>query len=295
MDALYQTPLLDCVRRGEVAADIRMLAAQGVLAPRPLEQLALLAWLVRDTDPAIRHAAETTLSRIPLSMLARFLTNPDMPDDLLDFFAGRGIVPDESASGVEDPELFAAEDRYELEKDAALDEREEPELFAVEARDEPQEDPVLDERNEAATGEGAQRLSTIQRLSAMSVTEKMKAAMRGNREARSLLIRDSNKLVSIAVLASPRLTEQEVETYARMASMSEDVLRVIGTTRAWIKNYVIVRALTSNPKTPIALSMGMVNRLLEKDVKALAADRNIAEPVKALARKMMQAGQSRKR
>jgi hypothetical protein len=272
MDALYQTPLLDCVRRGEVAADIRMLAAQGVLAPRPLEQLALLAWLVNDTDPAIRHAAETTLSCIPPSMLARFLANPDLPDDLLDFFAGRGIIPDESAGSAEEPELFATEDQHELQEDA-----------------------VLDERSEATTGEGAQRLSTVQRLSAMSVTEKVKAAMRGNREARSLLIRDSNKLVSIAVLASPRLTEQEVETYARMASMSEDVLRVIGTTRAWIKNYMIVRALTSNPKTPIAISMGMVNRLLEKDVKALASDRNIAEPVKALARKMMQAGQSRKR
>ena len=124
--------------------------------------------------------------------------------------------------------------------------------------------------------------------------ERVRAAMRGNREERGLLIRDSNKLVSIAVLASPRLTELEVETFARMASISEDVLRVIGTTRAWMKNYAVLRALAYNPKTPIAISMGMVNRLLEKDVKALASDRNIAEPVKLLARKMMQAGQFRK-
>ena len=62
-----------------------------------------------------------------------------------------------------------------------------------------------------------------------------------------------------------------------------------------MKNYAVLRALAYNPKTPIAISMGIVNRLLEKDVKALASDRNIAEPVKLLARKMMQAGQSRKR
>jgi len=277
MDALYQTPLLDCVRRGEVAADIRMLAAKGLLAPRALEQLALLAWLVRDSDSAIREAAETTLSRIPPMMLARFLAGRDLPDDLLEFFARRGIVPDGSGTGADEPVLFVAEDEDEHHKT-----------------------PVLDAPDEATVNQGAPplstvlRQSTVQQLSAMSITQKVKTAMRGNREMRALLIRDPNKLVSIAVLASPRLTEQEVEAYARMASLSEDVLRVIGTTRAWTKNYAVVRALTSNPKTPIAVSMGMVNRLLEKDVKALASDRNIAEPVKALARKMMQAGQSRK-
>ena len=272
MDALYQTPLLDCVRRGEVAADIRMLAAKGLLAPRALEQLALLAWLVRDTDSAIREAAETTLSRIPPMMLARFLANRDLPDDLLEFFARRGIVPDGSGTDASEPVLFAADDQ-----------------------DDPDENPGPGEPDEGTPDEDARRQSTVQRLSTMSITQKVRAAMRGNREERALLIRDPNKLVSIGVLASPRLTEREVENFARMASISEDVLRVIGTTRAWMKNYAVLRALAYNPKTPIAISMGIVNRLLEKDVKALASDRNIAEPVKLLARKMMQAGQSRKR
>jgi hypothetical protein len=272
MDALYQTPLLDCVRRGEVAADIRMLAAQGVLAPRALEQLALLVWLTHDADPAIRDTAETTLGRIPQSMLARFLANPDVPDDLREFFAGRGIVPDGSGTHASESVLFAAEDP-----------------------DDDDEDPAGDEPDEATSDRDARRQSTVQRLSGMSITQRVKTAMRGNREERALLIRDPNKLVSIAVLASPRLTDGEVENYARMASISEDVLRVIGTTRAWMKTYAVVRALTCNPKTPIAISMALVNRLLEKDVKALASDRNIAEPVKLLARKMMQAGQSRRR
>ncbi|MCX6539700.1 MAG: hypothetical protein NT151_12320 [Acidobacteria bacterium] len=272
MDALYQTPLLDCVRRGEVATDIRLLAAQGILAPRALEQLALLAWLVHDTDPAIRVAAETTLGRIPPSVLARFLANQDVPDDLREFFARRGIVPEGSGTDASEPELFAAEDQGDDD-----------------------EKPAPDEPAKGAPDGDERRLSTVQRLSGMTITQRVKAAMRGNREDRALLIRDPNKLVSIAVLASPRLTEQEVENYARMASISEDVLRVIGTTRAWAKNYAVVRALTFNPKTPIAISMGMVNRLIEKDVKALASDRNIAEPVKLLARKMMHAGESRKR
>lgn len=270
MDALYQTPLLDCVRRGEVAADIRMLAAQGVLAPRPLEQLALLAWLVHDADPAIKAAAETTLGRIPRPLLARFLAGHDVPDQLREFFAARGIHPDRSASSGDDLVLLAADDDEE-------------------------EVPAGGGSDQGAPGGEALRLSTVQRLARMTITQKVKAAMRGNRDERALLIRDSNKLVSIAVLASPRLTEQEVETYAKMASLSEDVLRVIATTRAWLKNYTVVRALTFNPKTPIALAMGMVNRLVEKDIRMLASDRNIGEPVKLLARKMMQVEQSRKR
>ena len=138
------------------------------------------------------------------------------------------------------------------------------------------------------------RLSTVQRLSQMNVTERMKAAMRGSREERTILIRDPNKLVSLSVLSSPKVSEQEVEAYAKMASISEDVLRVIGTSRAWVKNYTIVKSLTFNPKTPVAVSMGFVNRLVEKDVRGLATDRNMPEPVKVLARKIIQAGQSRK-
>jgi ABC-type lipopolysaccharide export system ATPase subunit len=79
-----------------------------------------------------------------------------------------------------------------------------------------------------------------------------------------------------------------------MANVSEEALRVIGTTRAWSKNYSVVRALAFNPKAPISISMTLVNRLVEKDVRMLAADRNVPEPVKILARKIVQAGQLRK-
>ena len=271
MDALYQTPLLDCFRRGEVATDIRMMAARGVLAPRAQEQLALLVLLVHDTDPAVRQAAGATLDRIPAAALAAYLARDDAPPDLRVFFASRGVERGEApADSAEEPLGGAEGSEAHAEEPAAVEDS-------------------SDERD----GEG-QRLSTVQRLTRMTVTERVKTAMRGNREERSFLIRDPNKLVSISVLASPKLTEQEVEGYSKMASVSEDVLRVIGTSRAWTKTYGVIRALTFNPKTPLVLSMSYVSRLVEKDVKSLATDRNIGEPVKLLARKMMQAGQSRK-
>jgi hypothetical protein len=269
MDEHYRTPLLDCFRRGEVTPDVRMLAAQGVLAPRAHEQLGLLILLVDDADPAIRAAAAATIDRIPTEALTRFLGRPDVPDQIRGFFERRGIQAGPAAPDASDDPLF---------------------------------DPAGESAGDDASGdvgvqpgpEDERRQSTVQRLSGMNVTQRMKAAIRGSRDERTILIRDPNKLVSLSVLSSPKVSEQEVEGYAKMSSVSEDALRVIGTTRAWAKNYTIIRSLTFNPKTPVALSMGFVSRLVERDVRALASDRNIPEPVKVLARKIVQAGLNRK-
>ncbi|MFP5378873.1 MAG: hypothetical protein ACLGHP_03845, partial [Vicinamibacteria bacterium] len=82
MDVGLRTPLLDFFRRGEVARDVRLMAAQGALAPRPLEQLAILAVLTADHDPDIRDTAEATLARIPVAVLAAFIARADVPEEL---------------------------------------------------------------------------------------------------------------------------------------------------------------------------------------------------------------------
>lgn len=274
MDSLYLTPLFDMFRRGEVAHDIRMLAAQGVLAPRAHEQLALLALLAVDGDEAIRAAAQGTLDRIPRGTLSAFLARSDVSPDLRDFFAVRGVYPADAPGPVDDEPLVQGD--ADQQGDAAA----------------PGDDPTAAGADDAAVEQ--RRMATIQRLSLMTVTQRVKAAMRGTREERGILVRDPNKLVSIAVLSSPKLTEQEVEGFARMASVGEDVLRVIGTTRAWIKNYGIIHGLCRNPKTPVGLSLNFIKHLLERDVRNLSTDRNIPEPVKIAARKILQAGQSRR-
>src|SRR5258708_2130453 len=102
MDAGFRTPLLDFFRRGEVAPDIRLLAGQGTLAPRPHEQLGLLVLLVADQDREIAAAAETTLQAIPVESLAAFLARSDVSADMRGFFAARGIEP--AAGAAADPE-----------------------------------------------------------------------------------------------------------------------------------------------------------------------------------------------
>jgi hypothetical protein len=129
--------------------------------------------------------------------------------------------------------------------------------------------------------------SALERIAAMSPAQRLALAMRGNREERAILIRDPNKIVAVAVLSSPKITDAEVENIAKMANVSEDVLRIIGKARAWMKNYAIVSALTKNAKTPVAIALNLLPRLLEKDVKALTTDRNVPDVVRLAARRRL--------
>jgi Asp-tRNA(Asn)/Glu-tRNA(Gln) amidotransferase B subunit len=119
----------------------------------------------------------------------------------------------------------------------------------------------------------------------MSFTDRLKAAMKGSREMRAILIRDPNKMIAAAVLSSPKLNDAEIEGFSRMANVSEEVLRVIGSNRAWTKNYNVVVGLSKNPKTPVALSLNLMARLNDRDVSVLASDRNVPEPLRQAARR----------
>lgn len=132
--------------------------------------------------------------------------------------------------------------------------------------------------------------TALQKIAALSPAGRLALAVRGTREERGILIRDPNRIVAVAVLSSPKMTEAEVESIAKMANVSEDILRIIGNTRAWLKNYAIVSALTKNSKTPVGVSLNLLSRLLEKDVKMLATDRNIPEALRIAARRKLVPG-----
>ena len=142
--------------------------------------------------------------------------------------------------------------------------------------------------------DGSAGESRPQVLALLPVIERIKLALRGSREQRSVLIRDPNKVVSVAVLGSPKLNVNEIETYARMTSVQEEVLRVIGTSRQWIKHYPVISALVRNPKTPVAIAMPLVIRLNERDLKMVARDRNVPDGVRAAARRFLLTGQARR-
>jgi hypothetical protein len=261
MDAGIRTPLVDFFRRGEVARDVRLMAARGAMAPRAAEQLALLLLLQDDDDGDVSAAARATLDALPRDAVAAFLARSEATGEMRDWFRARGIEPASVATASDDPIVETVEDDDEV-------------TIVFDGDGEP-----------GADAEAPAEGKRPQPLSSMTVMQKMKIAMRGTREARAALIRDPNRLVSTAVLSSPKLTENEIEGFARMANVSEDVLRQIGSNRAWVKSYAVAANLVKNPKTPLAMSMHLLQRLNDRDVKMLTIDRNVPEPLRIAARK----------
>jgi outer membrane biosynthesis protein TonB len=132
-----------------------------------------------------------------------------------------------------------------------------------------------------------EKVTAVQKIYRLDVAEKIITGIKGTREERAILIRDPNRLVASAVLGSPQLTEAEIESFSAMKNVSDDVLRKIGNHREWTKRYQVVSNLVKNPRTPIAVSMGLVSRMNPRDMKALAVDRNVPEAVRKQAQKFV--------
>ena len=133
----------------------------------------------------------------------------------------------------------------------------------------------------------SEKVNAVQKIYRMNTAEKIIAALKGSREERTVLIRDPNRLVATAVLGSPRLTEAEVEAIAGMKNISGEILRKVGTHRDWTKKYTVVSTLVKNPRTPIAIAIGMVSRLNPRDLKALSVDRNVSDVIRKQAQKFV--------
>jgi|SRR5579859_484257 len=136
-----------------------------------------------------------------------------------------------------------------------------------------------------AQNKSRERLTSFQKIARMGVRERIQLAVKGTKEERFILIRDGARLVSSAVLNSPKLTEAEVEYFSSMKNVSDTVLREIARNHKFIKNYNVIRNLTSNPRTPLDLSLTLVNHLLVGDLKNLSSNKNVADTVRKLALK----------
>ncbi len=132
--------------------------------------------------------------------------------------------------------------------------------------------------------EAAKKLTITQRILKMSVAEKIKLATLGNKEARTLLLRDTNRLVCMAAATSPRITDAEIMTLANSRTVSADVLRHIYTTRELLKSYAVKMSLVKNPKVPLPTALKFLQTLQEKDIRELARDRNVPQTIQAQAK-----------
>jgi hypothetical protein len=138
--------------------------------------------------------------------------------------------------------------------------------------------------------EVAERKSLLAELVTMTAAQKMIKALKGEREARLMLIRDRNRTVWSAVLSSPKMNDADAEQIAKMRNVAPDVLREIAKNRQWAKRYSVAHELVKNPKTPHEVSSKLLARLKDRDLKRLVRDRNVSEQVRRLAQKRTRMG-----
>ena len=150
----------------------------------------------------------------------------------------------------------------------------------------PVDERALADAAAAAEPDAERRQTLIQRIAKMTVAQRVQYAIKGGSDARRTLIRDANKVVQRAVLQSPRLTDQEVEAIAAMSSLTDEVLRLIAGNRAFRKNYVVVRNLINNPKTPLDVTLHMLPMLNPQDLKRLTTNKNVPETLRTTASKL---------
>jgi hypothetical protein len=145
------------------------------------------------------------------------------------------------------------------------------------------------EHERLETGEvPAERVSLIRRIMFLNARDRMKLAMKGDREARGILIRDSNRLVAVAVINNPRVTDQEVENIAAMRTVSDEVLRLIALNRSWARSYPIIHNLVRNPRTPIPTAISTLPRIRTRDLQQITQNRNVSEAVRRQALRLAQ-------
>ncbi len=138
----------------------------------------------------------------------------------------------------------------------------------------------------AAILEPARRDNTMQKINRLDVKGRIQLALKGNKEERSILIRDGTKVVALAVLDAPKISDGEVEKFALQKNVLEAVLRQIPLKRRFMKNYIVVRNLVSNPRTPLDLGLGLMKHLQIQDLKNISANKEVSETIRKMAMKM---------
>ncbi len=324
MPEQQEQKILETFRQGKAPPAVKRAAARGTMPVAADELLEILVLLMQDPDPTCSDQAKQTLASWPPEKSARLLAGPQIAAETLEYFARQPALPDGMAATIlrhpnaSDAALAGVVPRVSLEMlqpllaapdrlaslpacvsallgrtDLPADLR--PRLEALRAEQQKEEESSSaallaavegDETDAEKEIDKRERVSLTARLARMSVSERVQAALKGNREERLILVRDPAKAVYRAVLQSPRLGETDVEAIATMKNVAEEVLRIISNSRQFMKNYVIVRNLINNPRTPLDLSLPLLNRLTQQDLKYLTMNRNVPETLRAMAVKL---------
>ena len=313
--AEISTTLRDEIRAGRTTSERKLAICNEAASLAPEDRIEPLCILAADSDSAVREKAASVLLTQPLKTVLAALARPGAAPEMFAYcaaeFPRRPGVADALAQNTTCPievirpvirylsvtaiqELFEDLDRLstspilvaELIASAVIN-AEQRTLLQELQRAEPEPVEAFIEAAEAAEPDKAKRETLLQKLGRMRVVERVQRALKGGRDERLLLIRDPCKVVQRAVLQSPQLSEQEVESFANMASLTDETLRLIANNRKFRKNYTITKALMFNPKTPLEVTLHFLPLVKPQDLKFLTGNKNISETLRTAATRLM--------
>jgi hypothetical protein len=307
--------LREAVRAGRVRQEQKLAICSGGVSLLPEDRVELLTVLASDADGAIAERAKNVALTQPLPSYIAALSRADSAPHLFAYCAANladkpgvadamaknpgcppsvlaHVAPHLTSEGIqvlldhverltEDPRLGLA-----LSKSTAATAAQREMLDDLQEGPMPAEE--LEKVAEEAEPDAVKRKTLMQKLAFMTVVQRLTLALKGGREERMLLIRDSNKLVQKCVLQSSRLTETEVENFAAMANLTGEILRAISLNRVFVKSYTVAKNLVFNPKTPLDVSLHLYPRLTPTDLTKLAANKNVPDTLRSMAQKLVQ-------
>lgn len=262
--------------------EAKLQAASGKVALPDSDLVLLVYYLCHDSDPEVKGRAVATLKGFDAPLLARVLADPGLHPRLVDALARLHHAKPELAELLRDhPNLTSQTAAFLAEQGAfSAPVVPQPEPAHQAPADDVDESGEVDEESEEFR-------SKYQLSQDMKVSEKIKMAMTGDKEWRTILIKDSNKLVSSAVLKNPRITEAEVLMVSKSAVQNDEIMRLICTNKEWVKNYQIRKALVWNNKTPLQPALRFLATLSEKDLAGLAKTKNVSTVIATQARRIL--------
>jgi hypothetical protein len=277
----------------------RLKAAAGQVELPPTDLVLLVYYLCHDPDPEVKRTAMETLRGLDVPFLAEILSNPQLHPRILDvlaklhfekselapLFVAHPMLGEKAAAFLAEHGTFADLPEPEQTRDPALEHALEDALEgALEGVS--QEGPQ--EEDDAPVNEEDEKFqSKYQQAQAMGIGQKIKMAFTGDKEWRTILIRDANKLVSGAVVKNPRMTEGEVLTIAKGTVQNDEIMRVICANKEWVKNPLIRKALAENSKTPLPAALRFVATLSVKELAMMAKSKNISSVIVSQARRIL--------
>lgn len=278
----------------------------------PSDQLTVAYYLSKDENPAVQKAADDSLRNFPIVALVSALTelvDPLVIKEIADLYEGDDTIIIMCVLNTKADEVFIIETALKASEAVVTALVEETDRVVrnpgiVDAlKKNPYTPPsVLKQAQEMAAGtfvkdakkdftdltyDTEEEKNLNRMIQTMTIGEKIKFAMTGNKEARGIFLKEANKMIIAATLKNPRMTEAEIMQLAQTKGTSEDTLRLISRNKEWLKNYNIKLGLATNAKTPITVAMTFVNQLYLHDLKVLAKSKNVPSIIAATAKKTL--------